>query len=104
MSRFVALGVTATLLVALFCCPPPALGEQEPAAMICPITQKKCETKADCDPPPPELIASPTTAPAALMPNVAALPATPPLPPPHELRPAVSDYWSAPTRTIVLRI
>lgn len=104
MSRFVALSVTVALLVALFCCPPPAMAQQEPEQMVCPITQKKCETKADCDPPPPELLAAPSATPSALVPAVAVLPAAPSPAPPHELRPAVIDFWSAPTRTIVLRI
>lgn len=104
MSRIVALGVTAALLVVLFCCPPPALAEQ-PKVMVCPITGEKCETgEAECDPPPPDLLAAPATPVHVVMPDIITAPPAPALPSIHELRPAILHYWSAPTRTIVLRI
>lgn len=103
MSRVVAIGVTVTLLVVLFCCPPPALAAmQQPQLVVCPITGETCET-TECDPP-PNLTAAPATPPHVVMPDVAAVPPAPTLPTPHELRPAVRDFWSAPTRTTVLRI
>lgn len=104
MSRIVALGVTASVLFVLFCCPPPALADQQPKVMVCPITGETCETKADCDPPPPDLSAAPAPPPQVVMPAAITAPPAPALPTPHELRPAVLHHWSAPTRTIVLRI
>ena len=103
MSRFTALTLTAAMLIVVFCCPPPAFAEPAPKVMVCPITQEPCETKSKCDPPAPELIAAPAAVPALVVPSVA-MPIAPALAVPHESRPAELHYWSAPTRTVVLRI
>ena len=104
MSRIVAIGVTATVVFVLFCCPPPALADQQPKVMVCPITGETCQTEADCDPPPPDLTAAPPAPPHVVIPDAIAVPPAPALSEPQELRPAVLHHWSAPTRTIVLRI
>lgn len=101
----IAVAVIATLVVVQFCCPPPALALERPAEpMTCPITGETCETKsADCDTP-PQLTAAPAPERPAIAPDVASLPPSPELPQPHESQPALLDHWSAPNRTVVLRI
>jgi len=106
-SRVVALGVTAVLIVVMFCCPPPAMAEQQrPKVMVCPITGEKCHTgESKCDPPPPQqFVAAPASTHPIVLPDVVTAPLATPDVVSHELRPAIFNFWSAPTRTIVLRI
>lgn len=103
--RVTVLTVIATLLFVGFCCPPPALAFEKPQPEVCPITGQKCETQdADCDPPPPQLATSASTPVKVITPDVDILPTAPELEPPHESRPSVLTHWTAPNRTIVLRI
>jgi hypothetical protein len=104
MPRFTALTLTAAMVIVLFCCPPPALAQEQPKVMICPITHEPCRTKSKCDPPVPQLIASAATAPAMVMPFVASIDITPNGD--ARDRAALKEvvYWSAPMRSVVLRI
>jgi hypothetical protein len=106
MLRIAAIGLTATLLFVAVCCPPPALAlESQPKVMVCPITGEVCQTQEDdCDPPAPQVAVSADAPLKIITPDVGSLPAVPELAPPHESRPATITHWSAPTRTIVLRI
>lgn len=105
MLRLLALATAAVVVFVGFCCPPPALAFEKPQPMVCPITGQTCETReADCDPPAPQ-VATPLDAPVKVIaPEVGALPAAPELARPQPFGPATLTHWSAPTRTIVLRI
>jgi hypothetical protein len=106
MSRIAVIAITAALLFVGFCCPPPALAlEKQPQMMVCPLTGQTCETReADCDPPPPQLATTFDAPVKIITPDVDALPAAPELAPPHESPRALLSHWTAPNRTVVLRI
>ena len=86
---------TLVVIAAGVCCPPPL-----EIPKICPITGERCEP-AECTDPTPELIA--TKVPEAVVPDRPLLASAPQ---PHPFADAAQPltFWTAPTRTVVLRI
>lgn len=107
MLRVSALALVAAFVFVQICCAPPvrAAAFEMAEAMQCPIQKQKCDTTetADCSGGPQLLADGPVVKSAAVIHfQPVALATQPPVP--HAEPEIHGGWWSAPTRTIQLRI